>query len=938
MKRFYKTFSTLILFLGTVGIAQAVFYTFPSISAPTGQNPSGKLLVGSSTGLYAPSNLILASTTIGDGTGAGGLTVSGTATTTNLGILAILSCSGSSALTTNALGQIVCGSITGGGGTYPFSLAGNATSSLTQFNGGLTAYASTTIGNGTQTGGLTVSGTASSTNFILLSAIGSAGCATLSAQGLLSSTGSACGSGGGGSFPFSADTNYGQVVYSTSTPTLWLKSGLFASSTSHFVNASSTQQTIFGSLWLPSLTSGGLAVDAAGLVYKAATTTAGTGLTYSGNAFSVNTSQNIATLSNLTGNGFVITSGGVGTLSVDTTTYESGLTAGDGLTRTANDFDCDTASGSVFGCLSSTDWTTFNNKSGFAYPFLLNATSTTLTFSGGLVSNGSTTISGLASGLVGNNNGLLYGFASSSLFGYTPLNPTRALTINGTANQLTSSAGAQDLSTDRTWTLSLPSLVIFPGQASTTQLSAGRAYFGSTATTTIDTTGNIVIPSGSSLTNTGVSDGCGTWASGVLGSTGSACGAGGGGSYPFPLAGNATSTLTQFNGGLTAYASTTVGAGGQTTGLTISGGATTTGNLRLNGTTGITLGTSGAGIRGAGGGGLTINASSLLESPDSLSYMDISNAGISFSSSGFKSVGSASSYFYLEDKYATGFPTLASPNQSGTFALASTSYSGVWQDFTNNRFSVGSSSPYTKLSVHANNGETNTTLFAIASSTASATTTHFVINNTGNVGVGSTTPSSQLSILGNGVSSILALYTSAATKVIEILETGVVTLLGAWDFGGATSLEIPNGTGNTVDATGECAWDTTDDQFVCGDSAGTARVIAHDEFKIKDMTIASTSLAFVSGGLLPIGSNKDGLELTQYRCYVTSGTSVVLNITDGTTNDTETITCTTSVVSDTDVATNDTFTADEIMRLEFGTITGAVDYVHFEVYARITRE
>lgn len=38
------------------------------------------------------------------------------------------------------------------------------------------------------------------------------------------------------------------------------------------------------------------------------------------------------------------------------------LTFGDGLTRTANDVDCDTASGSVFGCLSSTDWTTFNNK------------------------------------------------------------------------------------------------------------------------------------------------------------------------------------------------------------------------------------------------------------------------------------------------------------------------------------------------------------------------------------------------------------------------------------------------------------------------------------------------------------------------------------------------------------------------------------------------
>lgn len=42
--------------------------------------------------------------------------------------------------------------------------------------------------------------------------------------------------------------------------------------------------------------------------------------------------------------------------------FEQALTAGDGLTRTANDFDCDIASGSVFGCLSTTDWTTFNGK------------------------------------------------------------------------------------------------------------------------------------------------------------------------------------------------------------------------------------------------------------------------------------------------------------------------------------------------------------------------------------------------------------------------------------------------------------------------------------------------------------------------------------------------------------------------------------------------
>lgn len=64
---------------------------------------------------------------------------------------------------------------------------------------------------------------------------------------------------------------------------------------------------------------------------------------------------------------------------------------------------------------------------------------------------------------------------------------------------------------------------------------------------------------------------------GVVTGTGSTCSSGGS-AYPFGLAGNATSTLTQFNGGLTAYASSTIGNGGATAGLTINGTATTSGN------------------------------------------------------------------------------------------------------------------------------------------------------------------------------------------------------------------------------------------------------------------------------------------------------------------------------------------------------------------------
>lgn len=112
------------------------------------------------------------------------------------------------------------------------------------------------------------------------------------------------------------------------------------------------------------------------------------------------------------------------------TDYEAALTFSDGLNRSVNAVNCVTATGSVKGCLSSTDWTTFNSK----------------------------------------------------------VSTTRALTIAGTANQITSSAGAQDLSADRTWTLSLPSHVIFP--------SSYQAALGSTTNATssnLTVTGNAII-------------------------------------------------------------------------------------------------------------------------------------------------------------------------------------------------------------------------------------------------------------------------------------------------------------------------------------------------------------------------------------------------------------------------------------------------------------
>lgn len=147
----------------------------------------------------------------------------------------------------------------------------------------------------------------------------------------------------------------------------------------------------------------------------------------------------------------------------------------------------------------------------------------------------STTISGLLKG-----NGTAISLASA---GTDYVAPATTLTINGTANQITSSAGAQDLSTNRTWTLSFPNLVVFPSNASSTLFST---TYGST---TNAFTGNLTIGTLSGLlkataglvstatagtdyvNGSGVSGDCVKWlASNALGDTGSACGAGGGSS------------------------------------------------------------------------------------------------------------------------------------------------------------------------------------------------------------------------------------------------------------------------------------------------------------------------------------------------------------------------------------------------------------------------
>lgn len=162
-----------------------------------------------------------------------------------------------------------------------------------------------------------------------------------------------------------------------------------------------------------------------------------------------------------------------------------------------------------------------------------------------------------------------------------------------------------------------------------------------------------------------------------------------------------------------------------------------------------------------------------------------------------------------------------------------------------------------------------------------------------------------------------------------LLNTGDVGT-GNYDFGGASFLEIPNGTNPTANDPGELAHDTTDNQLILDD-----RVIRTDGL-IGSVTIASSSL-FFSNVDLPVPPEKDGYTVTRISCYVTGGTSVQVTLTDGT-NAMDTLTCGTSITADDGSIANSSVSANELMKLDPGTVSGAVNFVSFSWYGTWTRE
>lgn len=154
------------------------------------------------------------------------------------------------------------------------------------------------------------------------------------------------------------------------------------------------------------------------------------------------------------------------------------------------------------------------------------------------------------------------------------------------------------------------------------------------------------------------------------------------------------------------------------------------------------------------------------------------------------------------------------------------------------------------------------------------------------------------------------------------------------------TLTIPNGTAPLLQDAGKIAFDTTDNQLDIATSTNNSfPAVIPTLQRIWSYTVASTSVAFVNGGLIPLGPRREAFTIEQIDCYVKSGTSVVISIADtsGGSN-TASTTCATSYTANANQDKNISISSAGQNSLEIGTITGSVDYLVFTVWGYYTRQ
>jgi hypothetical protein len=209
---------------------------------------------------------------------------------------------------------------------------------------------------------------------------------------------------------------------------------------------------------------------------------------------------------------------------------------------------------------------------------------------------------------------------------------------------------------------------------------------------------------------------------------------------------------------------------------------------------------------------------------------------------------------------------------------------------------------------------------------ATSTATALTIDPNGKIGIGSTSPTATLEVKGFAT-SVVNLYNSAGTKLMEMLDTGVTALLGTWDFTLAT-LKIPNSTAQTPAAAGQIAIDTTSDQLkYFGVSAHVVTGKYYPAFSI------ATTTTWTGTTTWPLGPAFVGETWSGIQCFTDVGTLNV-SVYDGT-NRMNMFNASTTVGTVT-LNTNNTFVAAEKRYVDIGTPASAPKVISCTVSKEVT--
>lgn len=175
-------------------------------------------------------------------------------------------------------------------------------------------------------------------------------------------------------------------------------------------------------------------------------------------------------------------------------------------------------------------------------------------------------------------------------------------------------------------------------------------------------------------------------------------------------------------------------------------------------------------------------------------------------------------------------------------------------------------------------------------------------------------------------------FTAGGTNLLTLNGgSNISTGLEAWDFGGASLFEIPNGTNPTANDPGEIAHDTsssTNPQLILDDY-----VVARGVNKLFSFQLASTSPQFTTGATTTLPTEIDGYTVTNIYCSVIGGTSKIITLFG------ETITCTTSNTADDGSIASPTAASLSINNnVVASTTSGTVNYLNVSIFGTYTRK